>query len=51
MDFKSALQFMSQGAVKVQELISHELLLAQVKEGFDIVAAQQGLKVMVRTDR
>ena len=51
MDFYSGLLFMSQGAVKVQELISHELPLAQVKEGFDIVAAQQGLKVMVRTDQ
>jgi len=51
MDFYSALLFMSQGAVKVEELISHELPLAQVKEGFDIVAAQQGLKVMVRTDQ
>jgi len=51
MDFISGLLFMSQGVVKVEELISHELPLDQIKEGFDIVAAQQGLKVMVRTDQ
>lgn len=45
--FETALQFIHTGAVQVAPLISHELALARVQEGFDIVAGRVGLKVMI----
>lgn len=48
--FQTALCFIEMGMVKVAPLVSHELPLARVKEGFDIVAERQGLKVIIRTD-
>jgi L-iditol 2-dehydrogenase len=47
LQFRNALQFIAMGTVKVAPLVSHRLPLARVKEGFDVVAAQGGLKVMV----
>ncbi len=47
LDFRNALRFIELGMVKVAPLVSHALPLDQVKEGFDIVAAQKGLKVMI----
>jgi L-iditol 2-dehydrogenase len=49
LDFENAMRFIELGLVKVLPLISHHLPLAQVKEGFDIVAGQKGLKVMIHT--
>ncbi len=49
LDFRNALHSIAQGRVRVAPMISHHLPLAQVKEGFDIVAGQKGLKVMIRT--
>lgn len=48
--FETALRFIEIGIVCVAPLISHELPLARVKEGFDIVAGQRGLKVVVTMD-
>jgi L-iditol 2-dehydrogenase len=48
--FETALRFIEDGTVRVAPLISHTLPLAQVKEGFDIVAERQGLKVMITMD-
>ncbi len=48
--FRSALRFIELGMVKVTPLISHVLTLDETKQGFDIVAGQKGLKVMVDTD-
>jgi L-iditol 2-dehydrogenase len=45
--FHTALRFIASGTVQVAPLISHELPLAQVREGFDIVAAREGLKVVI----
>jgi L-iditol 2-dehydrogenase len=45
--FWTALRFIETGTVRVGPLISHELPLERVKEGFDIVAGRQGLKVMI----
>ena len=45
--FHTALRFLEMGTVKVAPLISYELPLAQVKDGFDVVAARQGLKVVI----
>jgi len=45
--FQTALRFIATGTVQVAPLISHELPLERVKEGFDIVAGQQGLKVII----
>lgn len=45
--FEIALRFIQIGAVRVAPLISHELPLAQVREGFDIVAGRKGLKVII----
>jgi len=45
--FETALRFIESGTVRVTPLISHELPLARVKEGFDIVAGRKGLKVMI----
>jgi len=49
LDFRNALHCIDQGIVRVAPMVSHHLPLAQVKEGFDIVAGQKGLKVMIRT--
>jgi len=48
--FETALRLIEAGTVQVAPLISHELPLAQVKEGFDIVAGRKGLKVMITMD-
>jgi L-iditol 2-dehydrogenase len=48
--FETALRFIEIGTVRVAPLISHELPLGRVKEGFDIVAGQRGLKVVVTMD-
>jgi len=48
--FRTALSFIEMGTVKVTPLISHELSLEQVKEGFDVVAGRKGLKVIIRMD-
>ena len=45
--FDTALRFIANRTVQVAPLISHDLPLAQVKEGFEVVAARQGLKVVV----
>ena len=49
-DFDSALRFIELGMVRVGPLVSHDLPLERVKEGFDIVAAQKGLKVSIHMD-
>ena len=48
--FRTALRFIETRTVKVEPLISHSLGLEQVKEGFDIVAKREGLKVVIRMD-
>jgi L-iditol 2-dehydrogenase len=48
--FRTALRFIETGTVQVAPLTSHELPLEQVKQGFDIVADLQGLKVVIRID-
>ena len=48
--FRTALRFVEMGTVRVAPLISHALPLAQVKEGFDVVAGREGLKVMITMD-
>ena len=48
--FQTALHLIEMGTVKVAPLVSHELPLARVKEGFDIVAERKGLKVIIRMD-
>jgi L-iditol 2-dehydrogenase len=48
--FETALHLIEAGTVQVAPLISHELPLAQVKEGFDMVAGRKGLKVMITMD-
>jgi L-iditol 2-dehydrogenase len=45
--FRTALRFIETGTVQVMPMVSHQLPLAQVKEGFDIVAGREGLKVIV----
>jgi L-iditol 2-dehydrogenase len=45
--FEAALRFLEIGTVKATPLISHELPLARVQDGFDIVAGREGLKVMI----
>jgi len=45
--FHTALRFIEMGTAKVVPLISHELPLEQIREGFDIVAGRKGLKVMI----
>jgi Zn-dependent alcohol dehydrogenase len=37
--------------VRVLPLISHRFALAEVKQAFDLVAAQKGVKLVVETDR
>ncbi len=46
-DMHEALQFIETGQVKVEELISHLLPLAELQQGFELVKNQQGFKVMV----
>ena len=48
--FQTALQFIEMGTVQVTPIVSHEFPLEGVKEGFDVVARREGLKVIVRTD-
>jgi L-iditol 2-dehydrogenase len=48
--FHTALRLIEVGTVQVAPLISHELPLGRVKEGFDIVAERKGLKVIIRMD-
>jgi L-iditol 2-dehydrogenase len=48
--FETALRFITMGTVRVAPLISHVFPLAQVKEGFDMVAARKGLKVIITMD-
>jgi L-iditol 2-dehydrogenase len=45
--FETALRFIEIGTVRVADVISHRLPLARVKDGFDVVAGQQGLKVVI----
>jgi L-iditol 2-dehydrogenase len=45
--FQRALKLLEYGLIQVQPLISHRLSLERTPEGFDIVAGQQGLKVIV----
>lgn len=46
-EFHQALNFIETGRVKVEKLISHLLPLEKLQEGLDIVAAYQGMKVMM----
>jgi len=48
--FRMALGFIEIGTVEVFPLVSHELPLEEVKRGFDTVAGQEGLKVVIRMD-
>ncbi|MBN1401778.1 MAG: zinc-binding dehydrogenase [Anaerolineae bacterium] len=50
LDFGRALELIARGSVQVAPLISHELPLERVKEGFDIVREQRGLKVVIRME-
>ena len=50
LDFENALRFIHLRMVRVAPLISHDLPLDETKQGFDIVAGQRGLKVVVHTD-
>ena len=45
--FQTALRFIEMGTVRVANVVSHRLPLARVKEGFDVVAGQKGLKVVI----
>ncbi len=45
--FDTALKFLETGTVRAAPLISHQLPLAQVKDGFDVVAGREGLKVII----
>ena len=49
--FQTALRFIEMGTVRVADVISHRLPLDRVKEGFDVVAGQQGLKVVIGMER
>jgi L-iditol 2-dehydrogenase len=46
-DFVNAMRFIELGLVKVDPLVSHDLPLDRVKEGFDVVAGLEGLKVSI----
>ncbi|MBC7261088.1 MAG: alcohol dehydrogenase catalytic domain-containing protein [Chloroflexi bacterium] len=46
--FRTALKLIQYGMVRVKPLISHVMPLEQVKEAFELVASNQGLKVVVR---
>ena len=48
--FETALRFIEMGTVRVADVISHRLPLARVKEGFDVVAGQKGLKVVITVE-
>lgn len=45
--FRTALLFIEIGTVRVGPLVSHKLPLAKIKRGFDLVAGQEGLKVVI----
>lgn len=45
--FEAALKLLETGSVRVAPLISHQFPLAQVKEGFDLVASRKGLKAII----
>jgi L-iditol 2-dehydrogenase len=45
--FEHALKLLQTGTVKAAPLISHQLPLAQVQEGFDLVAGRRGLKAVI----
>ena len=45
--FESALRLIEIGTVQVTPLISHRLPLAEVKQGFDVVAGRRGFKVVI----
>jgi threonine dehydrogenase-like Zn-dependent dehydrogenase len=45
--FESALRLIEIGTVQVTPMVSHQLPLAEVKDGFDIVAERHGLKVVI----
>ena len=45
--FQRALKLLQFGLVRTESLISHRLPLEQTGEGFDVVAEQKGLKVIV----
>jgi len=45
--FQRALKLLEHGLVQVKPLITHRLPLEQTQEGFDIVAGQRGLKVVI----
>lgn len=47
--FRTALKYISEGRVAVKPLISHYLPLNELKRGFEIVGAREGIKVMVQT--
>ena len=49
--FETALRFIETGTVKVLPLVSHDLSLDEVKDGFDVVAGRKGLKVMIHTQK
>jgi len=49
--FQRALKLLQYGLIQVKPLISHRLRLEQTAEGFDIVAGQKGLKVVVFPQR
>lgn len=47
-DYKSALELISQGRVKVKDLITHRLVFDEIAKGFQIVAdARDSIKVIV----
>jgi len=45
--FESALRLIEIGTVLVTPMVSHRLSLAEVKDGFDIVAQRRGFKVVI----
>ena len=47
-DFTSALKLIEKGIVDVKSLISHRLSLEETQKGFEIVAKQEGLKVIIK---
>lgn len=50
-DFTSALKLIAHGTVNVKALISHRLPLDEIKPGFDTVAEQSGIKVMIEVEK
>ena len=47
--FRTAMSFIEMKTVRVVPLVSHELPLERVKQGFDVVAGQEGFKVVIHT--